>query len=187
MNQSPLLLAEGVTKLYGSDSASHAALRGIDFSAQSGEFVAIRGPSGCGKSTLLHILGAMDRPTDGKVWLNGDRLDTLTTDQLALVRRKRVGFVFQAFNLLPTLNVQENVSLPLLLDGVGDREASGRAAGVPWPTAIELLIWSGREDLNLRPPEPHSGALPGCATPRVVVGKALCPVCNCRRFTTVGI
>ena len=121
------LLAENVTKQYGSESTSFEALRGISFSAQSGEFVAIRGPSGCGKSTLLHILGAMDRPTGGKVWLNGRRLDTLGLDELAVVRRKHVGFIFQAFNLLPTLNVQENVSLPLSLDGVADRESHDRS------------------------------------------------------------
>lgn len=128
MSVSALLHAENVTKRYGVESASHEALRGISFTAQRGEFVAVRGPSGCGKSTLLHILGAMDRPTAGQVWLNGQRLDTLGADQLALVRRRQVGFVFQAFNLLPTLNVQENVSLPLLLDGVSDREARDRSA-----------------------------------------------------------
>ena len=128
MSHSPFLSAENVTKLYGKDSAPLAALRGISFSAQAGEFVAIRGPSGCGKSTLLHILGAMDRPTAGKVWLNGRRLDTLGLDELAVVRRKHIGFIFQAFNLLPTLNVQENVSLPLLLDGISETESAERSA-----------------------------------------------------------
>ncbi|MDG1896019.1 MAG: ABC transporter ATP-binding protein [Fuerstiella sp.] len=127
MSDSDFLHAENVTKLYGADTARHEALRGISFAAERGEFVAIRGPSGCGKSTLLHILGAMDSPTDGNVWLNGRRLDTLGLDELAIVRRRYVGFIFQSFNLLPTLTVQENVSLPLLLDGVADREASERS------------------------------------------------------------
>ena len=128
MSESPFVSAEKVTKRYGTDSASHEALSEISFSTELGEFVAIRGPSGCGKSTLLHILGAMDRPTAGQVWLSGRRIDTLGLDELAIVRRKHVGFIFQAFNLLPTLNVQENVSLPLLLDGVPERQSAERAA-----------------------------------------------------------
>jgi putative ABC transport system ATP-binding protein len=109
----------------------------MSFAAESGEFVAIRGPSGCGKSTLLHILGAMDRPTTGNVWLNGRRLDTLGLDELALVRRRHVGFIFQSFNLLPTLSVQENVSLPLLLDGVRDRESSDRSTSALAAVGLE--------------------------------------------------
>jgi putative ABC transport system ATP-binding protein len=122
------LQAENLTKFYGEKAARQTALRGVSMSVTKGEFVAIRGPSGCGKSTLLHILGAMDRPTDGQVWLNGQRLDTLSPDQLAVVRRKHVGFIFQAFNLLPTLSVQENVSLPLLLEGVGESASRKRSA-----------------------------------------------------------
>lgn len=122
----PFLVAENLKKGYGGPAAQEV-LRGISFSAEAGEFVAIRGPSGCGKSTLLHILGAMDRPSEGKVWLAGVRLDALSPRELALVRRRRIGFVFQAFNLLPTLNVSENVSLPLLLDGVAERECRRRA------------------------------------------------------------
>jgi len=122
------LAAKNITKVYGDSSARHAALSGVDMFADSGEFVAIRGPSGCGKSTLLHILGAMDRPTSGEVWLNSRRLDAMRPEQLAVVRRRHVGFVFQTFNLLPTLNVQENVSLPLLLDGIPDTESRDRTA-----------------------------------------------------------
>ena len=118
---------EQLVKRYGTDHASYDALRGIDFRAAAGEFVAIRGPSGCGKSTLLHLLGAMDRPSSGEVWLAGERLDALTLDALALVRRRQVGFVFQMFNLLPSMTVTENVALPLLLDGVSETEAMGRS------------------------------------------------------------
>lgn len=124
----PMLLAKDVSKTYGEGSVQHQALRGISFSATTGEFIAFRGPSGCGKSTLLHILGAMDKPTSGEVWLDGRRLDLLSLDQLAAVRRRDVGFVFQAFNLLPTLDAVENVSLPLRLDGVSQPAAHDRAS-----------------------------------------------------------
>ncbi len=140
-NQQPnYLQAKNVTKVYGDSSARHAALKGVDMFAAAGEYVAIRGPSGCGKSTLLHILGAMDRPESGEVWLNGRRLDTLRPDQLAVVRRRHIGFVFQAFNLLPTLNVQENVSLPLLLDGVAETESRDRAASALSDVGLEARI-----------------------------------------------
>ena len=95
------LRAENLIKSYGEESARQEALRGVSVSVNAGEFLAIRGPSGCGKSTLLHILGAMDRPTDGRVWLNGRRLDNLKPDELAMIRRRHIGFIFQAFNLLP--------------------------------------------------------------------------------------
>lgn len=124
----PILLAKTLCKTYGEGDVQHEALRGISFSAAAGEFIAFRGPSGCGKSTLLHILGAMDKPTTGEVWLNGRRLDALSLDQLAAVRRRHVGFVFQAFNLLPTLDAIENVGLPLRLDGVPEPSAHQRAA-----------------------------------------------------------
>ncbi len=124
----PFLVAQDVHKTYGEGIVRHEALCGISFVAAAGDFVALRGPSGCGKSTLLHILGAMDKPTSGEVWLDGRRLDTLNLDQLAAVRRRHVGFIFQSFNLLPTLNAAENVSLPLRLDGIAAGEAHERAA-----------------------------------------------------------
>ena len=116
-----------VHKLYEGGGPRFAALRGVTFSVEAGEFVAIRGPSGCGKSTLLHILGAMDRPTEGEVLLGERRLDTLSNEDLARVRRRSIGFVFQSFNLLPTLTAIENISLPLLLDGVREGSAAHRA------------------------------------------------------------
>jgi putative ABC transport system ATP-binding protein len=116
-----------VTKRYGSEGARHDALRGVSLQVDAGEFVALRGPSGCGKSTLLHLLGAMDRPSSGEVWLGGRRIDTLNLDELAKVRRRQVGFVFQAFNLLPTMSSLENVALPLLLDGKPDAESRHRS------------------------------------------------------------
>jgi putative ABC transport system ATP-binding protein len=102
-------------------------LRGVSFEAETGGFIALMGPSGCGKSTLLHIIGAMDRPTRGSVFLGGISLDSLDEEALARFRRKKIGFVFQFFNLLPTLTVAENVALPLLLDRARQPEASRRS------------------------------------------------------------
>ena len=93
------------------------ALRGVDFSVQQGEFVAVMGPSGSGKSTLLHLMGGLDTPTGGDIMLGGKRLAHLSDDDITIVRRRQVGFIFQFFNLLPTLSAAENVALPLLIDG----------------------------------------------------------------------
>ena len=122
------LSAKDLTKRYGEGMAAFEALRRVSFQAAAGEFIALMGPSGCGKSTLLHLLGAMDRPTAGEVTVNQRRLDQLSTDRLALIRRRHIGFVFQTFNLLPTLSAEENVALPLALDGVAEPECRRRAA-----------------------------------------------------------
>ncbi|MFP5264007.1 MAG: ABC transporter ATP-binding protein [Blastocatellia bacterium] len=116
-----ILIVDNVEKIYGGGRGGVAALRGVSFEAAAGDFIALMGPSGCGKSSLLHIVGGMDRPTRGRVSLGGVALDSLAEERLARLRRKRVGFVFQFFNLLPTLTVAENVSLPLMLDGATDR------------------------------------------------------------------
>lgn len=123
-----LLVVENVHRVYDGAQGGVAALRGVSFSADAGDFLAVRGPSGCGKSTLLHIVGAMDRPTQGMVTLRGQELSRLSLDELARLRRRRIGFVFQAFNLLPTMTVAENVMLPLLLDD-GRPAAARRRAG----------------------------------------------------------
>ncbi|HEV3484078.1 MAG TPA: ABC transporter ATP-binding protein [Vicinamibacterales bacterium] len=104
------------------------ALRGVDIQVGAGQFVAITGPSGSGKSTLLHILGGLDRPDEGRVEIEGEDISTLDEERLALVRRRRLGFVLQFFNLLPTLTAVENVAFPLLLDGAKDAIARGRAS-----------------------------------------------------------
>jgi len=116
--------------VYGEDSQRVAALRGVSFAAAAGEFIALKGPSGCGKSTLLHLVGGMDKPTRGTILLDGMNLDQLEEDDLVSVRRRRIGFVFQFFNLLPTLSVIENVALPMLLDGATEKQARDRAAGL---------------------------------------------------------
>ena len=113
----PILVVNNVERIYDGGGRAVAALRGVSFEAESGDFIALTGPSGCGKSTLLHIVGAMDHPTRGRVTISGVSLDSLNEEALARLRRRRIGFVFQFFNLLPTLTVEENVALPLMLDG----------------------------------------------------------------------
>ena len=119
-----------VRKSYPRGDRQIEAVRGVTLSLGAGEFVATVGPSGCGKSTLLHLCGAMDRPTSGEVRLEGRSLATLDDDQLTRVRRERVGFVFQFFNLLPTLTVAQNIALPLLLAGGAEAELMREAAGL---------------------------------------------------------
>jgi putative ABC transport system ATP-binding protein len=126
-NHDVLLSIEQVEKTYSTGQRSVAALRGVSLQVEVGEFVALMGPSGCGKSTLLHLIGGMDRPTRGRITCGGVSLATLHETALAHFRRRRVGFVFQFFNLLPTLSVIENVTLPLLLDGVEESQARERA------------------------------------------------------------
>ena len=112
-----ILEAKALSKQYQLGEHSVNALAGVDFVVQKGEFVAIMGPSGSGKSTLLHLLGGLDKPSHGEVTLAGQRLSVLNDNQATLVRRHNVGFVFQFFNLLPTLTAEENVALPLIIDG----------------------------------------------------------------------
>jgi putative ABC transport system ATP-binding protein len=123
----PLLVASDLTKTYVTGEARVSALAGVSFAIERGDFVALMGPSGCGKSTLLHLCGAMDRPTSGSLRLQDRDLSTLQDDELTRVRREQVGFVFQFFNLLPTLTVSDNIALPCLLAGVAAAEAEQRA------------------------------------------------------------
>src|SRR5438093_7789379 len=122
-----VLRAENLHKTYLGQSAPVEALRGVSLELESGEFVAVMGPSGCGKSTLLHLCGAMDWPTRGRLLIEGQSVQDLTDDRLTRLRRTRIGFIFQFFNLLPTLNVLENASLPLLLDGADGEETDRQA------------------------------------------------------------
>ncbi len=115
--QGDLITFRGVTKVYGRGDASMQALRGIDLDIGEGEFVAIMGPSGSGKSTLMYMLGGLDKPSDGEVTLAGKRLSVLSDHNTTIVRRRNIGFVFQFYNLLPTLSAEENIALPLLIDG----------------------------------------------------------------------
>ena len=111
-----ILKCEGVRKVYGSKENLVTALDGIDLSVEKGEFVAIVGASGSGKSTLLHILGSVDKPTSGKVLVNGEDISKLNPTKSAIFRRRKVGLVYQFYNLIPTLTVRKNILMPLLLD-----------------------------------------------------------------------
>lgn len=112
-----ILRIQNLTKIYGSGDTAVRALDNVSFSVQKGEFVAIIGPSGSGKSTLLHILGGVDRPTSGKVFIEDNDIYTLNENKLAVFRRRQIGLIYQFYNLIPVLNVEENITLPLLLDG----------------------------------------------------------------------
>jgi putative ABC transport system ATP-binding protein len=114
---------QDLTKVYGKRDAAVHALRGVDFKVESGEFVAVIGPSGSGKSTLLHLLGGVDRPTGGSIKVENQELSKLSEKQLSLYRRRRIGFVFQYYNLVPVLTVEENIALPLMLDGLKPDQA----------------------------------------------------------------
>jgi putative ABC transport system ATP-binding protein len=117
-----------LTKVHGQGGAAVTALDGVNLQVQAGEFVAVMGPSGCGKSTLLQLVGGLDRPTAGDVLIAGQGLAQLSDDALSALRRRTIGFVFQAYNLIPVLNAVENVALPLILDGMRPAEATTRAA-----------------------------------------------------------
>jgi putative ABC transport system ATP-binding protein len=124
----PLLSVNNVSKDYGSGQVKVQALRGVSATVDSGEFLAVMGPSGCGKSTLLHVMGGIDPPTSGQVLLDGQDLGAMDDTARSILRRRRIGFVFQRINLLPTLSAVENVALPLRIDGIARQTAQQRAA-----------------------------------------------------------
>ena len=112
-----LLRCENISKVYGTGEGKYVALQDVSFSVEKGEFVSIVGASGSGKSTLLHIIGGVDKPTSGKVFINGTDIHSQSEDKLAIFRRRHIGLVYQFYNLLPELNVDENIVLPHMLDG----------------------------------------------------------------------
>ncbi len=122
MSTKAILRTEGLTKTYVTGTVETPALRGVDFELHQGEFTAIAGPSGSGKSTLLHLLGGLDRPTSGEIYLDGTALSALSRDALSRLRLERIGFVFQAYNLIPVLTVLENAAFILELQGVARAE-----------------------------------------------------------------
>jgi putative ABC transport system ATP-binding protein len=157
----PAVVLTGVTKTYEQAKVRVQALRGVDLEVQPGEFVAITGPSGSGKSTLLHLAGALDVPTSGDLRVLGESLAALPDAQLAAFRRRRLGFVFQFFNLLPTLSAVENAALPLLLDGLPRADALARGKAI-----LERVDMAER--LEHRPEE-----LSGGQQQRVALARAL--------------
>jgi putative ABC transport system ATP-binding protein len=128
--------AQGLTKVYGEGPTRVTALDHVSLSVSPGEFVAVMGPSGCGKSTLLHLLGGLDRPTHGSVVIDGRDLAQLSDADLTALRRRKIGFVFQFFNLIPVLNAVENAALPVTLDGLRPMQACAKA--VEWLTRLGL-------------------------------------------------
>lgn len=156
-----LISATNLKKVYGSGDTAVTALDGVSLQVDPGEFVAIMGPSGCGKSTLMHLLGGLDRPTSGSVMIDGHNLSDLSDAKLTELRRRRVGFIFQFFNLIPVLDALENAALPITLDGVRGTEARERAAD--WLRKVGL-----DDRLDHRPDQ-----LSGGQQQRVAVARAL--------------
>ncbi len=154
-----ILKVEHLTKVYGKGENQVYALNDVSFSVRKGEFVAIIGPSGSGKSTLLHILGGVDRPSAGKVYLDGNDVYAQNETQLAIFRRRQVGLIYQFYNLIPVLNVSENISLPALMDGQKVNQER-------FDELIHILGLAGRE--NHLPNQ-----LSGGQQQRVSIGRAL--------------
>ena len=154
-----IMRVENLTKVYGKGENEVRALDGVSFSVEKGAFVAVIGPSGSGKSTLLHILGGVDRPTGGKVLMDGKDVYAQNEEQLAIFRRRQVGLIYQFYNLIPVLNVTENITLPVLMDG--QKVNQNRLA--------ELMT-----TLNLTDRENHlPNQLSGGQQQRVSIGRAL--------------
>jgi len=157
----PILQTQKLVKEYQMGEVAIHALRGVDFVLEKGEFIAIMGPSGSGKSTLLHLLGGLDTPSDGEVTLGGKRLAQMSDDELTAVRRREIGFIFQFFNLLPTLTAAENVALPLLIDSKRIEDYA-----VKVEEALALVGLADRKDHR-----PHQ--LSGGQQQRVAIARAL--------------
>ena len=159
--QVPVIELRGVTRVYSTGRLEVAALRGVDLDVWPGDFLAIVGPSGSGKSTMMNIIGCLDRPTSGSYRLGGTPIEQLSDDDLARVRGRAIGFVFQSFNLLPRTSALENVATPLLYQGVSRRERNARAQA-----ALERLGLGDR--LEHEPSE-----LSGGQQQRVAIARAL--------------
>jgi len=161
-----LLQIQNLKKSYTQGLQQVDALKGVSLEIEAGQFVSIMGPSGSGKSTLLHLMGGLDRPSSGSVILNHEAIDTLSDDELSKFRRRKLGFIFQFFNLLPTLNAIENVALPRLLDQESLKDVEGRAK--------ELLISMGLEKrMHHRPDQLSGGEMQRVAIARALISDPL--------------
>lgn len=160
-----------VTKTYDQGRRVVNAVRGVSLAVGGGEFVTIMGPSGSGKSTLMHLMGALDTPSSGRAVFQGRDLQTLSDRERSLLRRTKIGFVFQAFNLLPTLTASENVALPLLLDGQNRRMATTRAC-----ECLERVGLAHRADHY--PEEMSGGEMQRVAVARAIVGDPEAVLCD---------
>lgn len=159
-----LIITSSIIKDYPMGKLKVRALNGIDMTIRRGEFVSIMGPSGSGKSTLMHIMGCLDRPTSGDYFLDGDKVSSLSKGKLAAIRNRKVGFVFQTFNLLPHLNTQKNVEIPLIYAGISKTERIKRAIAV-----LEEVGLGDR--LKHRPSELSGGQRQRVAIARALVTK----------------
>lgn len=159
-----VLRTENLTKIYRMGEVEVIALKEVNFTVQGGEFVAIMGASGSGKSTLLHLLGGLDTPTHGEVYFDGQALSTLNDDQITLLRRQKIGFIFQFYNLLPTLDAIENVALPLLIDGQQVSQVQPKVREL-----LHLVKLQGRE--NHRPDQLSGGQQQRVAIARAFVNQ----------------
>jgi putative ABC transport system ATP-binding protein len=157
-----IIECKDIKKSYGTGDTEVTVLKGITFSIKEGEFVAIMGPSGSGKSTLMHILGALDTPTSGEYFLDDKDVSKLSDDELADIRRKKIGFVFQSFNLLPRTSVLRNVSLPLIYAGMPKEKREEIAKGSLIDAAFPEAFW-----------QYHSNQLSGGMMQRVAIARSL--------------
>lgn len=156
-----MVVIKHLTKVYETGSVPVEAIRNINLTIEEGEFVAVMGPSGCGKSTLLHMVGGLDKPTSGNIYIDGIDLSALSDHQLTELRRRKIGFIFQYYNLIPVLDAVDNTALPLILDGVAPSVAKKKA--VEWLEKLGL-----KERLHNRPDQ-----LSGGQQQRVAIARAL--------------
>lgn len=150
-----------LSKVFGKGETAVTALSGVNLTIEQGQFVAVMGPSGCGKSTLLHLIGGLDQPTSGEVWIDGREIFSMDDAHLTEMRRRQIGFIFQFYNLIPVLTAVENAALPLILDGVKPADAREKAG--EWLDKADM-----KDRLNHRPDE-----LSGGQQQRVAIARAM--------------
>jgi putative ABC transport system ATP-binding protein len=161
MNEKPIIQTLNLTKIYKTEIVETVALFDVSFQIKKGEFVAIMGPSGSGKSTLMHILGALDKPTSGKYILDGENVENLSDDELADIRNRKIGFIFQAYNLLPRTSALKNVILPMIYAGVPKEKRE--------EIAVKYLKMVGLSDRM----QHNSNQLSGGQQQRVAIARSL--------------